>query len=76
LGQAWIFYTAAMFAIGTVIAALTIRNGDINNEAARAAVESGDGAFPREPEKIQKLLKDRRILIFNFYRLRGDFSFR
>ncbi len=64
LGQQWIFYTAAMFAIGTVIAALTIRNGDINNEAARAAVEPGDDGPPRQPKKIHDLLKDRRILIF------------
>jgi MFS family permease len=42
LGQQWIFYASAMFATGTVISPWLIKDGDIENEAARAADEDSE----------------------------------
>jgi MFS family permease len=57
-----IFYAAAAFAAGMVGSSLTIRGGDINDEAARAGAENGEGEKQRAGWR--DLLKDRRILIF------------
>jgi MFS family permease len=71
LGQQWIFYASAMFATGTVISAWLIKDGDIDNEAARAADEGNepgqrDSKDAKAPHlaSFSELLRDRRIMIF------------
>jgi len=65
-GQQWIFYASAFFSIGTVLSAWTIRNSDIDNEAARSAESTGKADETKSPQlaSFSGLLKDRRILIF------------
>jgi predicted MFS family arabinose efflux permease len=57
-----LFYAAAVFAAGMVGSSLTIRGGDIDNEAARAGDKDKQGGSDRKGWR--ELLKDRRILIF------------
>ena len=64
LSQQWIFYASAAFAIGTVLSAWSVRDRDIDNEAARAA-DDDDGAAAK-PSGFTELLRDRRILVFTF----------
>lgn len=59
---AGLFYAAAIFAAGMVGSSLTIRGGDIDNEAARAGEKDKEGGS--EHAGWRDLLKDRRILTF------------
>lgn len=63
IGQQWIFYMAAMVAVGTISAALSIRSEDVDNIAARAAddkAESGSAHLA----SFRDLLKDNCLWIF------------
>jgi MFS family permease len=57
LGQQWIFYASALVAVGTIVSAYTIRSGDIDNQAARAANEEKAVTF-------RELLRKRGLWIF------------
>jgi MFS family permease len=64
IGQAWIFYTSAMVASGTICAAALIRSSDIDNAAARAAGEEKNGKGAAPVANLKDLFADRRIWIF------------
>jgi MFS family permease len=59
---AGLFYAAAIFAAGMIGSSLTIRNDDVDNEAARAGEKNQEGG--REHAGWRDLIKDRRILFF------------
>ena len=67
ISQASIFYASAILAIGTVAAALTIREKDIDHRLARGADEEildSDSGLAVETASWRALLADRRIPIF------------
>ena len=63
IGQAWIFYTSAIVAIGTMFAASAIRSEDIDNEAARAADQEGEKGAGRVV-KFRELMRNECLWIF------------
>ena len=64
LGQRWIFYTSAIVAIGTMLAASTIRSEDIDNNAARAASDNQNHSQAASVVRIRHLAANRDLWIF------------
>jgi predicted MFS family arabinose efflux permease len=66
ISQDWIFYASALAAIGSISAALLIRESDIDHAAARGGEvgRSQPEQNAKRPADWQELLRDRRILIF------------
>ena len=67
IGQSWIFYSSAIVATGTILAAAQIRSKDIDNVAARAAAETPEAATGKRaspPASFKDLLGNNCLWFF------------
>ena len=66
LGNAAIFWAAAMMVVPTIGSALLIRPGEISYERARGGAEGGarKPGTPESPDKLRMLSRDRVLLLF------------
>ena len=61
LSVEWLFYSLLLFACGSLISALSIRESNIDHIAARGATP--DAARPRGEAGVLAVLRDRRVLM-------------
>lgn len=61
LSVEWLFYSLLLFACGSLISALSIRESDIDHIAARGATP--DASRPRGEAGVLAVLRDRRVLM-------------